>query len=139
MNNTENSPKSRPLSPHLQIYKPTISMIMSVMHRLTGLGLYFGVSFLFFWFLSIISGPEIYSQFSYILSLRFVEFIFYFVTWSFFHHLFGGIRHFIWDLGYGFKLKIVDFPAPDGPTIATFFPGETEKDRFEITSGLSGK
>ena len=59
MNNTENSPKSRPLSPHLQIYKPTISMIMSVMHRLTGLGLYFGVSFLLFWFLSIISGPEI--------------------------------------------------------------------------------
>ncbi len=108
MNNTENSPKPRPLSPHLQIYKPTISMIMSVMHRLTGLGLYFGVSFLLFWFLSIISGPEIYNQFSYILSLRFVEFIFYFVTWSFFHHLFGGIRHFIWDLGYGFDLRIVD-------------------------------
>ena len=53
MNNTEKSPDQRPLSPHLQIYRPTISMVMSVMHRLTGLGLYFGVSFLIIWFVAL--------------------------------------------------------------------------------------
>ncbi len=109
MNNIEKSPDQRPLSPHLQIYRPTISMIMSIMHRLTGLGLYFGVSFLIFWFIALILGPESYQKFNVILSMQIVQIIFFVVTWAFFHHLFGGIRHFIWDLGLGFSLKSVDF------------------------------
>jgi succinate dehydrogenase / fumarate reductase cytochrome b subunit len=84
-------------------------MIMSVMHRLTGLGLYFGVSFLIFWFIALILGPESYQKFNVILSMQIVQIIFFVVTWAFFHHLFGGIRHFIWDLGLGFSLKSVDF------------------------------
>ncbi len=83
-------------------------MIMSVMHRLTGLGLYFGVSFLIFWFVALILGPESYERFNVILSMQIVQIIFFIVTWAFFHHLFGGIRHFIWDLGLGFSLKSVD-------------------------------
>ena len=83
-------------------------MIMSVMHRLTGLGLYFGVSFLIFWFVALILGPESYERFNEILSMQIVQIIFFIVTWAFFHHLFGGIRHFIWDLGLGFSLKSVD-------------------------------
>ena len=108
MNSTEKSPDQRPLSPHLQIYRPTISMIMSIMHRLTGLGLYFGVSFLMIWFFSIILGPDYYQKFSVILSMPIVQVIFFIVTWAFFHHLFGGIRHFIWDIGLGFSLKSID-------------------------------
>ena len=84
-------------------------MIMSVMHRLTGLGLYFGVSFLIFWFIALILGPESYQKFNALLSIHIVQIIFFVVTWAFFHHLFGGIRHFIWDLGLGFSLKSVDF------------------------------
>ena len=79
------------------------------MHRLTGLGLYFGVSFLIFWFIALILGPESYQKFNVILSMQIVQIIFFVVTWAFFHHLFGGIRHFIWDLGLGFSLKSVDF------------------------------
>ena len=108
MNNTEKSPDQRPLSPHLQIYRPTISMVMSVMHRLTGLSLYFGVSFLIIWFAALILGPESYEKFNLLLSMQFVQIIFFLVTWAFFHHLFGGIRHFIWDFGLGFGLKSVD-------------------------------
>jgi|TARA_B000000557_G_scaffold229041_1_gene200900 succinate dehydrogenase / fumarate reductase cytochrome b subunit len=108
MNNTEKSPDQRPLSPHLQIYRPTISMVMSVMHRLTGLSLYFGVSFLIIWFVALILGPESYEKFNLLLSMQFVQIIFFLVTWAFFHHLFGGIRHFIWDFGLGFGLKSVD-------------------------------
>jgi succinate dehydrogenase / fumarate reductase cytochrome b subunit len=76
---------------------------------LTGLGLYFGVSFLIFWFIALILGPESYQKFNVILSMQIVQIIFFVVTWAFFHHLFGGIRHFIWDLGLGFSLKSVDF------------------------------
>ena len=111
MDNIEESPNTRPVSPHLQIYKLTVSMIMSVAHRLSGLALYFGVSFLFIWFLSIIFGPEAYDRFSGILSTNLLQAVFFFFTWAFFHHLFGGIRHFIWDLGYGFGLRSVDFLA----------------------------
>ena len=70
MNNTEKSPDQRPLSPHLQIYRPTISMVMSVMHRLTGLSLYFGVSFLIIWFVALILGPESYEKFNLLWSYR---------------------------------------------------------------------
>ena len=87
MNNTEKSPDQRPLSPHLQIYRPTISMVMSVMHRLTGLSLYFGVSFLIIWFVALILGPESYEKFNLLLSMQFVQIIFFLVTWAFFHHL----------------------------------------------------
>jgi len=73
------------------------------------LGLYFGVSFLIFWFIALILGPESYQKFNVILSMQIVQIIFFVVTWAFFHHLFGGIRHFIWDLGLGFSLKSVDF------------------------------
>lgn len=108
MTEIEESTKNRPLSPHLQIYRPTISMIMSVVHRLTGLALYAGVSFLFFWFMSILLGQNIYLIFRDIMQSFIVQIIFFFFTWAFFHHMFGGIRHFIWDLGLGFSLKSVD-------------------------------
>ena len=98
MTDIEESTKNRPLSPHLQIYRPTISMIMSVVHRLTGLALYAGVSFLFFWFMSILLGQNIYLIFRDIMQSFIVQIIFFFFTWAFFHHMFGGIRHFIWDI-----------------------------------------
>ena len=108
MNKIEESPKSRPMSPHLQIYRPTISMVMSVMHRLTGLALYLGVGFLFFWFTSILLGQNFYLFFTKIMQSFIIQIVFFLFTWAFFHHMFGGIRHFIWDLGFGFDLKSVD-------------------------------
>ena len=108
MNKIEESPKSRPMSPHLQIYRPTISMVMSVMHRLTGLALYVGVGFLLFWFASILLGQNFYLFFTKIMQSFIIQIVFFLFTWAFFHHMFGGIRHFIWDLGFGFDLKSVD-------------------------------
>ena len=96
------SPKRvRPLSPHLAIYKPTITMMMSIVHRITGVGLYFGMAILAWWLISASMGA---------MSFDFVEsilksFIGYIVmiafTWALIHHALGGIRHFIWDLGKG--------------------------------------
>ena len=95
----------RPMSPHLQVYKISFTMIMSMMHRISGFILYLG-SFLFLvWYLSIFFGQDAYNYVNQLFSLSIVKLALFLFTWIFFHHLFGGIRHFIWDIGLGFELK----------------------------------
>ena len=87
----------RPMSPHLQVYKISFTMIMSMMHRISGFILYLG-SFLFLvWYLSIFFGQDAYNYVNQLFSLSIVKLALFLFTWIFFHHLFGGIRHFIWD------------------------------------------
>ena len=98
----------RPMSPHLQVYKISFTMIMSMMHRISGFILYLG-SFLFLvWYLSIFFGQDAYNYVNQLFSLSIVKIALFLFTWIFFHHLFGGIRHFIWDTGRGFEIKTVD-------------------------------
>ena len=92
----------RPLSPHLQIYRPTLTMMMSIVHRITGFGLYFGMLILAWWFISA-AGPNGYARFEWFAGSWFGRLVLFGYTWALFHHLFSGIRHFVWDLGYGFK------------------------------------
>ena len=97
----------RPMSPHLQVYKISFTMIMSMMHRISGFILYLG-SFLFLvWYLSIFFGQDAYSFVNQLFSLSIVKLALFLFTWIFFHHLFGGIRHFIWDVGLGFDLNSI--------------------------------
>ena len=101
----------RPMSPHLQVYKISFTMIMSMMHRVSGFILYLG-SFLFLaWYLSIFFGQESYNFVNQLFSFSIIKFALFLFTWVFFHHLFGGIRHFIWDFGLGFDLNSIEWLA----------------------------
>ena len=99
----------RPLSPHLQIYKIQITSLLSILHRGTGIVLFGGSILWGFWFISIASGPETYYQTqSFLLSpLGLLVLIGW--SFSFFFHFCNGIRHLIWDLGFGYDMPIVHF------------------------------
>ena len=95
MASTGTAPKARPrpLSPHLDIYRFTLTMAMSITHRITGVGLYIGV-LLMAWFLLAASTDAptfaVFSAFIHSIIGRLVLFGF---TWALFHHLCGGVRH----------------------------------------------
>ena len=93
--------KNRPLSPHLQIYKPMLTMMMSIVHRVTGFGLYFGTLLLVWWLIAAAS-PGAYARYEWFASSIFGRLILFGYTWALIHHMLGGIRHLIWDVGYGF-------------------------------------
>jgi succinate dehydrogenase / fumarate reductase cytochrome b subunit len=112
------SRRPRPLSPHLSVYRVTMTMAMSIAHRISGIALYFGVLVLA-WFLIAASADAsafaIVSEFIGSLIGRVVLFV---VTWALFHHLVGGFRHIIWDAGYG-----LDAPLRDQMAWATVIGG----------------
>lgn len=94
------TPAERPLSPHLQIYRPTLTMMMSIAHRLTGIGLYFGTLILAWW-LNAAAGPNGYARFEAFAGSWIGRLILFGYTWALIHHMLGGIRHLIWDTGRG--------------------------------------
>jgi len=94
---------SRPLSPHLFIYKPEATMVMSIMHRITGVGLYAGTLLLVWFLVAAASGEGAYGLFQAVAGSWFGQLVLFVFTWALFHHMLGGIRHFIWDTGHGFS------------------------------------
>jgi succinate dehydrogenase / fumarate reductase cytochrome b subunit len=92
----------RPLSPHLQIYRPMLTMMMSITHRITGIMLYFGTLLLAWLLIAASMGADAYATaVSFVNSIP-GKLILLGFTWALFHHLLGGIRHAIWDSGHGF-------------------------------------
>ena len=106
MASTGTAPKTRPrpLSPHLEIYRLTLTMAMSIVHRITGFGLYFGTVLLAWWFIAA-AGPNGYAKFDRFSSSILGRLILFGYTWALIHHMLGGIRHLIWDTGRGFGPK----------------------------------
>jgi succinate dehydrogenase cytochrome b subunit len=96
------APVERPLSPHLFIYKPMLTTMMSIAHRITGFGLYFGTLLLAWWLIAAASGPNAYAGIGSFMSSFVGRIILFGYTWALIHHMLGGIRHFIWDTGRGF-------------------------------------
>ena len=95
--------KPRPLSPHLQIYRMTLTMAMSIVHRITGAGLYFGMALVAWLLIAAASGPNAYAAFEAFFSSIIGRLILFGYTWVLMQHLIGGIRHLIWDFGYGME------------------------------------
>lgn len=93
----------RPLSPHLQIYRWPWPMAMSIAHRITGAGLYFGTLLMAWWLIATSSGPGAYSRVSAFVNSAIGRLILFGYTWALIHHMLGGIRHLIWDTGHGFS------------------------------------
>lgn len=98
----------RPLSPHLQVYRPIINMVMSIFHRITGVALYAGAIGLAWWLFAAAHGPDYFNYVSSLFATLPGQIILFGFTWVLLHHMIGGLRHFVWDLGYGFDLKTVD-------------------------------
>jgi len=98
----------RPLSPHLQIYRPLINMMMSILHRITGAALYFGTLILAAWIIAAASGPDAFATVSGLLDSWPGRLVLLGYTWALIHHALGGLRHFIWDSGAGYDLATVD-------------------------------
>jgi succinate dehydrogenase / fumarate reductase, cytochrome b subunit len=92
---------ARPLSPHLQIYRPLLTMVMSILHRITGGALYFG-TVLLAWWVNSAQGPRGYGRFEAFAGSWIGRLILFGYTWALIHHMLGGVRHLIWDSGHGF-------------------------------------
>lgn len=92
---------ARPLSPHLTVYRFRPTMAMSIMHRITGATLYFGTVLVVWWLMAAASGPEAFSYASWFFGSLIGRLVVFAYSWVLLHHMFGGIRHLIWDSGHG--------------------------------------
>lgn len=99
-------PQTRPLSPHLSIWKWGPHMAISILHRVTGDGLAIvGAMGLVWWLLAAASGAEAYASFVAHATSWYGYVVMVGLTWAFFQHLFSGLRHFVLDTGAGYELK----------------------------------
>ena len=102
----------RPLSPHLTIWKWGPHMLVSILHRITGVGLAtIGAGVFVWWLVAAAGGAEGYAAFTAWATWKWFLIIWVGLTWAFFQHLLSGLRHFVMDSGAGFELKTNKFWA----------------------------
>lgn len=93
----------RPLSPHLQIYRWSWTMAMSIFHRATGSALYIGIALFAIWLVALASGPSAFDAVQWFFGSPLGLLILFGYTWILMHHMLGGVRHLVWDFGYGME------------------------------------
>ena len=93
----------RPLSPHLQIYRWTWTMAMSIFHRATGIANYLGTALVAIWLLAMATSPAAYATVQSFFGSIVGRLILFGYTWSLMHHMLGGVRHLVWDFGHGME------------------------------------
>lgn len=97
--------KSRPLSPHLQVWRWGPAMLVSILHRVSGDGLALvGLGVLLWWLGALAGGKESYDAFVACASAWYGKVVLIGLTWAFFNHMASGVRHFVLDIGAGFEL-----------------------------------
>lgn len=102
MSNTQ-----RPLSPHLQVYKPQLTSMLSITHRLTGLYLSLGLVIFVYWLFSVAKSPTMADEMVAFANTTFGCILFYSWVFAFAYHLCNGIRHLFWDVGKGYSIPAV--------------------------------
>jgi succinate dehydrogenase / fumarate reductase cytochrome b subunit len=103
---TSQAQRKRPLSPHLQVYKPQYTSVLSILHRITGVALAFGTLLLFYWLVAAAGGPESYAAAQDFIGSFIGRLLLFGWTIALFYHLCNGIRHLFWDVGLGFELDM---------------------------------
>lgn len=93
----------RPLSPHISIYRWPITMVLSILHRATGIALSFGFVVLVAWLFDAASGPETYAVFLDYMDTLIGKLLLIGWSFAFFYHLSNGARHLVWDTGHGLE------------------------------------
>jgi succinate dehydrogenase / fumarate reductase cytochrome b subunit len=101
------SSHDRPLSPHLQVYRPQITSVMSILHRLTGIALAVGTLLLVWWLVAAAAGPDAFATVQAVVGSFVGRILLFGWSWALFYHLCNGIRHLFWDAGWGFELTTV--------------------------------
>ncbi len=98
------STPDRPLSPHLQVYRPQLTSVLSITHRATGVALSAGAILLAAWLIALAAGPESYSRVMAVVGSLPGKLVTFLFTLALYYHLCNGIRHLFWDAGYGLEL-----------------------------------
>lgn len=101
------SSAKRPLSPHLQVYRPQLTSILSITHRLSGVALSLGTLLLVYWLAAAAAGPEAFESAQSFIGSFLGRLLLFGWTIGLFFHLCNGIRHLFWDVGLGFELDDV--------------------------------
>jgi succinate dehydrogenase / fumarate reductase, cytochrome b subunit len=104
-----NSPvkRTRPLSPNIQIYRPQLTSVLSIANRITGVVLSVCAVVLVVWLIAAATGPQPYAAVQGAIASWIGQIVLFACTFAFFLHLCGGIRHLVWDTGYGFELRSI--------------------------------
>jgi succinate dehydrogenase / fumarate reductase cytochrome b subunit len=124
-----NTVKNRPLSPHLQIYKPIPTMMASISHRITGGALFFGTLLVAWWLIAAASGEDYFNMVNAVFGSIIGRLVLFGYTWALVHHLLGGLKHIMWDLGHGFekhlstRLAVAQFIASPIITVLLWIVG----------------
>lgn len=98
----EVKPVARPLSPHLQIYRWSWTMAMSIAHRATGVALYAGTVLIALWLVAAASGPAAFETAQAVAGSVLGRLVMFGYSFALLHHMVGGLRHFVWDMGHGY-------------------------------------
>jgi succinate dehydrogenase / fumarate reductase cytochrome b subunit len=112
----------RPLSPHLQIYRPMLTMMMSIAHRISGVANAIGFLLLTWWLVAISAGPDAYAIAEAFFGSILGQFLLFMFSWGLIHHMLGGMRHLIWDTGRGLdkvSIEIFAWATIIGSTVLT--------------------
>ncbi len=109
--NSSGAAKTRPLSPHLMIYKPIPTMVMSILHRITGAALYFGTILVAWWLIAAAMGPQAFETASWFFGSIVGRLILFGYTWALMHHMLGGIKHLVQDTGAGLEKNFTTLMA----------------------------
>jgi succinate dehydrogenase / fumarate reductase, cytochrome b subunit len=99
----QGSSRERPLSPHLTVYRPTITMTMSIVHRITGGALYFGTLLVAWWLIAAATSERYFDFVNWLYGSWIGRLVLFGYTWVLLHHMAGGIRHLVWDTGTGLE------------------------------------
>lgn len=98
--------RARPLSPHLTIYRPPITMTMSIVHRITGGALYFGTLLVAAWLVAAATSQQAFDAVGALYGSWIGRLVLFGYTWALLHHMLGGIRHLVWDTGAGLEKHV---------------------------------
>ena len=99
---------NRPLSPHLQVYKFEWTMALSIVHRMTGVGLAIGTLLMVWWLVAMADGSTSFLTVQTVMASWIGRLLLFGWTWALFYHLCNGIRHLVWDTGRGLELPVAE-------------------------------
>ncbi len=99
---------NRPLSPHLQVYRPQITSVVSIIHRICGVSLMFGTVLFTYWLTSAGYGPAAFERAQAVMGSWLGQLIMFGFTFALYYHTANGLRHMAWDLGLGFEMTAVN-------------------------------
>jgi succinate dehydrogenase / fumarate reductase cytochrome b subunit len=97
--------RGRPISPHLSIYRWPVTMTLSILHRVSGVALSLGFVLLTAWLVSAAGGRETHERLALLMQSAGGRIVLIVLCFAFFYHLSNGVRHLVWDLGYGFEKR----------------------------------